>query len=175
MRIGYTVFEEEVGILTESGVDNVVLETNGRNALKVFMKFIEESQGNTVVLVNIYSVAPVFTLIQLYDVLSFIHENDYDIVFLEKGMDFPVSDKGYLDLLWFIVSNEKKAVINRTQRGIDKAREQGRFGGRPSLDEETINRIVKLHRDEKKSYREIAAICDVSLGSVHKYAPRNSK
>lgn len=75
----------------------------------------------------------------------------------------------FLNYLNLLVKTESKVKSNLTLRGLHQAKEEGRIGGRPSISQKKINQIHELGRVGKYSYRQIADICHVSLGAVHKY------
>lgn len=67
----------------------------------------------------------------------------------------------------FNVISEQRSEY--TKQRLEKYRLTGSQLGRPSIDDETIEKMQKLYEEKKMTLREIAAECDVSLGSVHKY------
>lgn len=169
MKIGYTASLEEVSKLKEEGANQVVLGDDYKETVQSFYDFIVENEDNEIVLVSIFSVGSTVTLMQLHDSVRLMREKEYSVTFLEKGIASGISNEDYLTYLWYLISNEKKAVITRTQNGMEKARDRGLTGGRPTLDQEIIDSIVTLHRRDKRTIRDIANIVDVSIGSVHKY------
>ncbi|MGX6961998.1 recombinase family protein [Vagococcus xieshaowenii] len=76
----------------------------------------------------------------------------------------------FMEYLIDICEREKNYLASRTKRGLKKAREKGNFGGRPRVNEEVIEKVKHLYFEKKLTYREIAAQCNVSIGTVHKYS-----
>ncbi len=68
-----------------------------------------------------------------------------------------------------LIRIDEDIMRRKTREGLEKAREQGRIGGRPCLDDNKIAQIKFLYFKKKYSLREIAARLDVSLGAVYKY------
>lgn len=55
------------------------------------------------------------------------------------------------------------------KKHIERARQEGKIGGRPTITEQTIERIRHLFHKKQMSMKEIASICEVSVGTVSKY------
>lgn len=90
----------------------------------------------------------------------------------EKGitLKFIAEKESFLEHLMDICEREKKYLARRTKSGLKKAREKGNFGGRPRVTEEVVEKVRHLYFEKKLTYREIAAECNVSIGTVHKYS-----
>lgn len=169
MKIGYTIYKEEIKRLKEAGATSIVLNDDVYNGNQQFIDFLKTNQEHEIFLVGLQSISSFISTIQLFAILELVNELKHRIHFIDKGTDSVLSDKVYLDILWQIASYEKVAVSNRVRRGMERSKERGTPRGRPSLDAELIQKIRKLKVNEKKSIREIAMLCDVSIGSVHKY------
>lgn len=169
MKIGYTIYKEEIKRLKEAGATSIVLNDDLYNGNQQFIDFLKANQEHEVFLVGLQSISSFISTIQLFTILELVKEQKRQIHFIDKGTDTDLSDNDYLDILWQIASYEKVAVSNRVRRGMERSKERGTPRGRPSLDDELIQKIRKLKINEKKSIREIATLCEVSIGSVHKY------
>lgn len=91
---------------------------------------------------------------------------------LEKAhvsLQFLQEDVNFLTIYEKVLRQEKKSIRNRTTKGLKKARNEGRVGGRPKISRELVDRIVFLHKEKKLTLREIADACEVSLGTAYKY------
>lgn len=74
-----------------------------------------------------------------------------------------------ISLLATLAKQERLRTSERVKLGLDRARKQGRIGGRPSLDESKIRKI----REMKFAGSSIAAISrelKISRGSVYQYS-----
>ncbi|MBP1040120.1 recombinase family protein [Vagococcus sp. BWB3-3] len=56
----------------------------------------------------------------------------------------------------------------KTRQSLTRLKDEGALLGRPKIDEDTIRKMQFLS-NQKYTLREIAEMCQVSLGSVHKY------
>lgn len=81
----------------------------------------------------------------------------------------------YFHIMLNLVQMEKDVAKQLTLKRMAKARENGIVGGRPSLDQKVIDEIIYLRKRHKKSIRQIASECDVSVGSVYKYVTQNEE
>ena len=90
----------------------------------------------------------------------------------EEGiaLHFVNEKSGFLDYVIDIGEREKNYLASRTKRGLKRAREKGNFGGRPRVNPEIIEKVRTLYFEKRLTYREIAAECNVSIGTVHKYS-----
>ena len=61
--------------------------------------------------------------------------------------------------------NKLSAPSKKSKEGRSETKETGR----PKIDESKIKEINYLYNDKKMNMRQIAEMCDVALGTVHKY------
>ncbi|MGO2101401.1 hypothetical protein [Vagococcus salmoninarum] len=61
--------------------------------------------------------------------------------------------------------NKLSAPSKKSKEGRSEIKETGR----PKIDESKIKEINYLYNDKKMNMRQIAEMCDVALGTVHKY------
>lgn len=111
------------------------------------------------------------TLYQLEDFIRFLSENEIRFVSLSEQID--ISDYEDSDLVKYLkvfIRMDSNLKSELTNRGILLARRAGRVGGRPKITEDLIEKIHYLYEQKKYSLRQIAAECNLSLGTVHKYA-----
>jgi DNA invertase Pin-like site-specific DNA recombinase len=73
-----------------------------------------------------------------------------------------------ISLLSTLARQERIRTSERVLAGLARARQQGRIGGRPSLDESIISKIKK-HKSEGMSISNIAQKLNVSRGTVYQY------
>jgi DNA invertase Pin-like site-specific DNA recombinase len=73
-----------------------------------------------------------------------------------------------ISILAVLAKQERIRIGERVRLGLDRARSQGRIGGRPRVSEDKINRIREL-RTQGISLRKIAAEVDVHFMTVKQY------
>jgi DNA invertase Pin-like site-specific DNA recombinase len=95
------------------------------------------------------------------------------------GVGFKSYTEQYLDssgvfkdaliaILSTLAKQERIRISERVHAGLAKARQQGRIGGRPTLDESKINKIKNMKSDGK-SIVAISKELKISRGSVYQY------
>lgn len=73
-----------------------------------------------------------------------------------------------ISLLSTLAFQEKIRISERVRAGLAKSRQQGRLGGRPSLDESTVDKIKNL-KSNGSSICSIARELKVSRGTIYQY------
>ncbi len=71
-------------------------------------------------------------------------------------------------LLSTLAKQERIRISERVKAGLEKSKQQGRIGGRPTLDEFKINKIKQL-KSEGNSIVAISRQLKISRGSVYQY------
>lgn len=105
------------------------------------------------------------------------------INYLQRLDDFGVTYKSYSEqyidssgifkdviiaLLSTLAKQERVRISERVKAGLEKSRQQGRIGGRPTMDETKIERIHEL-KSAGKSIMAISKELKISRGSVYHY------
>jgi len=105
------------------------------------------------------------------------------IRYLQMLDDYGVSYKSYTEqyidssgifkdviiaLLSTLAKQERVRLSERVKAGLEKSRQQGRIGGRPSLDESTVDKIKDL-KSNGSSICSIARELKVSRGTIYQY------
>ncbi len=167
MRIGYSITGEadECRRLEEDGqCDKIVVSRETPHTLSDFFAFMERYRTNTIVVVNVESLN---VSISQYDkIRQALTDTECELHFLEK--DLP-DDGLYVQVLAEVGKRDAIMMSRRTHKGLEKAKADGKVGGRPTIRPELIERIQVLHQVYRKTIREISDECGVSLGTVHKY------
>lgn len=110
------------------------------------------------------------SVIQLEQFLPELIDKDIQLIIAKK--DSPLNKLARNDLfsvLLEIASSEHHVIRQRTIKGLTEARRKGHLGGRPTISEETIEKIRYLYQNKAYSLRDVASECNVSLGTVYKY------
>jgi DNA invertase Pin-like site-specific DNA recombinase len=125
-----------------------------------------------------------FDMLLFYSLDRFSREGTRKTVFyLQQLDDYGVSYRSYTEqfidssgifrdviiaLLSTLAKQERIRISERVHAGLAKARQQGRIGGRPTLDESKINKIKNMKSDGK-SIVAISKELKISRGSVYQY------
>ena len=106
------------------------------------------------------------SLLKIYDFVVFLEQNDFEIEVLDNPFNLQSSD--FISALKKFGTREKSIFKKQVAEGLERARDEGKSLGRPRISDEKIKQIRSLYK-KKKTLREIATKCDVSLGTAHKY------
>lgn len=125
-----------------------------------------------------------FDVLLFYALDRFTREGTRKTIhYLQILEDYGVSYKSYTEqyidstgifkdviiaLLSTLARQERIRISERVHAGLARARQQGRVGGRPSLDGKRIAQIKQMKLAGKK-VTEISRILDISRGSVYQY------
>ena len=71
-------------------------------------------------------------------------------------------------LLSTLAKQERVRISERVKAGLEKSRQQGRIGGRPTLNENKIKKIQKL-KSSGMSIMGISKELKISRGTVYQY------
>lgn len=97
------------------------------------------------------------------------------IYLIDKGVNiyFLKEDDSYLPWLVKLTYTDAKIRSTRVIDAINNRREEGVILGRPRVESKIQKKIYELYVIQGLSMREVADKCDVSLGTVYKYAHLN--
>lgn len=166
MKIGYTTSKENIMFL-EQTCDKVYYFKKNEVTPQSFYKFVKKNRGNVLVVKNIEDIG--LQLVQMLPALEKLATQEEELLFLEKKFASALTNQNFNRLLLSYAKNEQDIMSYRTIEGIQKAKKEGVKYGRPKINQEVIARIQYLGTNQEWSVREIAEMCEVSIGTVHKY------
>jgi len=125
-----------------------------------------------------------FSLLLFYSLDRFSRSGTRDTIrYLQMLDDYNVMYKSYTEqyidssgifadviiaLLSTLAKQERIRISERVHAGLARARQQGRVGGRPVLDNNKVEKI-KLMKSNGKNITEISKTLKISRGSVYQY------
>lgn len=178
--IGYAYTTADRGYLSaqleglgKHGCDRIALETDVQNVVghphqELDVVISEMEAGDTLVVYELVCFGK--SIIQLADFITELDEKGINLLVLEKDPELEgVEHATYAAMIKSMAKMEKFIIRERTSRGLEEARRNGRIGGRPRISEETIQRIQFLYNNNKYTLRQIAEECNISLGTAYKY------
>ncbi|WP_170167966.1 recombinase family protein [Vagococcus penaei] len=171
---GSDIYEkEQLNALTTYNVDNITATLDGEEIVLnddiVLSEVIGELEtGDELVVYELRSIGK--SIIQLADFLEDLKTRGIKLVVLNKGEVYSgIDDTAYLEMILKIAEMEKVIIRERTTKGLQEARKNGRVGGRPKISQETIDQIRFLYNNNRYTLRQIAEECNISLGTAYKY------
>ena len=166
MKLGYALTLSSEARLKKICDETVYMEIVEPNASQ-FLDVIKAHQGKQIVIVSLKELS--LQLVQMFPIFEWLHRQQQTLQVLDKGYLADLSDQAYQNFFHELSRSEKRAIVRRTQQGIALAVAKGTRIGRPSIPQEKIEQIQYLARSQKRTMREIAIACDVSVGTVYKY------
>lgn len=125
-------------------------------------------EGNVLVVCDLHRLGR--STRQLTELTSWFQKNKIHLVSLEEGIDTrSPSGEIYFKMMEDLAEMEQLLIKERTLVGLNKARENGKIGGRPKIDAKTVRKIRRLYYDKKEPIQHISTKCDVSVGTCYKY------
>lgn len=124
------------------------------------------NSGDTIVVESLQVLEK--TLKELKGLFRFLSDKEVRLISVSDQFDSSKPVLGY-EVLDVLIRNETAVRGQLVRRQLALSKSLGITLGRPAIGQETVADIERLHVTQKLSMREIADICDVSLGTVHKY------
>lgn len=172
------LLEGQVESLKNYGVEELIVEgqtedmENIHASLEKLLETVD--QGDQIVVQRLANFGK--SIIQLSDLLIDLEEKGAGLVVIEKAEELKdLSDEDYAKTIRSFAKMEKYIIRERTSRGLEVARKNGRIGGRPKISQETVERIQFLYNNNKYTLRQIAEECQISLGTAYKYTQDQQK
>ena len=155
-----------LSLLKSVHCDTIFIERGMSTKDSKFKKMLSIlSAGDTVVVTSLSSFG--FNLNNMEILLNQFERENIRLVTLKEQIDTLEVPLFFMIYQVVVKSNQEQRRL-RQLIAIEKQRAAGKRIGRPRLSEDVVHKILDLH-NKKYSLREISAMCDVSLGSVHKY------
>lgn len=149
----------ERNTLSESYVEYEIFNIELFNNKRQLINILKESKGDNLYVLTYRSLQT--TMSTFTKLISLLENFDCTLSFLNESDQFVTH-------LQAIYETEITVQKNKLSEGLRNARLQGIYGGRPKIPDELKSEIIELYL-EKKSYREISALCGASLGTISKY------
>lgn len=106
------------------------------------------------------------------DLLALLEEWDNQgvkLVSLKENIDTTTpTGKLLVTVLSAISQFERDITVQRTNEGLQAARQRGRKGGRPKANAENVRKAVEYYNRQTMSVKEITAICGISQATLYR-------
>ena len=178
MRIGYARvstadqnLDSQIDVLTAAGCERIYEEhASGKNTKRPELKRMREAlrAGDVVVVTRLDRISR--SVADLSNLLEEFKEQGVKFTALQDPVDTTTaSGQLIVDVISAVNQFERNILVERTQEGLSAARARGRKGGRPSLDEKTVKRMLDLYDSKVMSVNEICETCGVSKTTLYRY------
>ena len=124
--------------------------------------------GDRLIVINLSNLNRTLTELAIF--FKKIQEKQIKLVILNKDDVFSsMTDSDFFNFIIDLHEENKSVIREKTKITTDKKQ------GRPKLSQEKIERIRWLRLKKKYPLREVAKLCDVSVGTVYKYCDQQEQ
>lgn len=112
----------------------------------------------------------------LIDLVNYFEERSIKLISLKENFD-TTTPQGLLMMTVFQAFSqfERDLIVERTKEGLKSARARGRKGGRPCVNEKSINRAIRLYNGQEYSIKEIVDMTGISSSTLYRYLKKERK
>lgn len=163
---------KQLSLVDSYGCDELVFEGNDVTVdteLKKIVALVENE--DVIICASLQSMGK--SIRKLENIFNQIKEKKVRLICLEEGIDTQKNSSFY-DYFYLFLNYEKAMQSRITKESLNKSRQKGIRFGRPCINKKIVQRVCRLH-EERKTLREIAEECDISLGTAHKYVSKYKK
>lgn len=172
--IDNSYIQEQLQHLNSQNFDTLYIDAyqeNKQDYIELDEAINKMSEGDTLIIYQLDCLGK--TLYQLQEFMNVLKEKGIYFQSIGDHIEIKDYDKSeFIHYLNLLAKTDNKVKSENTIRGLESAREKGRIGGRPKISEETIKQIQFLYNNKAYKLRDIAAECNVSLGTAQKYAKK---
>lgn len=171
MKVSYTIYPERLSALSEK-YDLISLIPIQEISADFFLEFVKSNSENDICFDSISDTG--LQVIQMLPALEWLKKSDRIMYIENQDLFFSVDSQRVFDFIYGLAIGERMLLQLRTTEYMKIARENGVSPGRPAINQLVKEKIKHLHTMEKRSIREIALICGVSVGTAYKYAKKDT-
>lgn len=136
-----------------------------RPKLNALMETVEA--GDTVIIEALNrlgrSTSDLIALMQALD------EKGVKLKSLNENLDLSTPTGVMMSQLFAILAQfERATIVDRVRAGVESARARGRFGGRPSTPQKTIDKALQMYDMHNLTVTEICRACGISRPTLYK-------
>ena len=158
---------EQLTAIVDHECDELFIENDEFKASTELDKMLKNIMFNDQIV--IYDIRVLFKgFKELKELFKMMGEKKIRLISINDKLDTQ-DNAMFLDNILLMIKTEEEYRSHYIKHRIDQGRAEGKRHGRPRVDEEIIKKIQFLFNNKKYSLREISRICNVSLGTVHKY------
>lgn len=163
-------FEEKKRILEGYDCDEILVvqyDEDDKDAAEKRKSVVDRlAEGDELVICNVEWLNS--TLISLCDLINEVEAKGARLKIL-SGAFAETSYEIYSQMIKSLTVMEKNKIVDRTNKGLARARKEGRIGGRPKISEKKVKAIRKHYYKDKMTVKDVSNKTGVSIGTVFKY------
>jgi DNA invertase Pin-like site-specific DNA recombinase len=178
MKFGYAYvstrdhnLEAQLDALAAAGCDRIITEKasgNGSKERPELDRLVENlREGDTLVVYKLDRLGR--STFKLLGLTKELQVRGVEFVSLRDQIDTSSAiGKAMFRMLAVLAEMERELIVERTQAGLQAARKRGRVGGRPRVDEKSVERALKLYDSKDYSISEITELTGVSKATLYR-------
>lgn len=170
MKVSYTIYPERLKGLSEK-YDLISLIPIQEISAAFFLEFVKSNSEHDIFFNSISDTG--LQVIQMLPALEWLKHSEKIIYIENQELFLSLDSQRVFDFIYGLASGERMLLKLRTTEYMKMARANGVSPGRPAINQLVKEKIKHLHTMEKRSIRDIALICGVSVGTAYKYAKKD--
>lgn len=172
--INGNVTKEQYQEFNEKNITTLLIDMpnigKGHNRKSIDSLLTHLKTGDKLVVYNLNNLEKTLTELALF--LKSLKEKEIELIIIDKEELFE-SMTSYEFFDFIVDLHEENQKVLREKANV--AQKSKRNIGRPKVSQETIDRIRHLRIEKNYTLQDTAELCDVSLGTVYKYADSQVK
>jgi DNA invertase Pin-like site-specific DNA recombinase len=160
-RMGYTIVAEFV--------DNGISGAKGRSDRPALDQMLKQAAQRRFDMILCWDISRLGRSLQnLVEILTDLQSLKIDLFFQQQGLDTSTSSgRMMFSVFGALAEYERELIRERVIAGQQRAKAQGVKLGRPSKMNDGLRTAIKLLREKGVGIKQIAAQCQVGIGSVY--------
>lgn len=160
-RMGYTIVAEFV--------DNGISGAKGRRDRPALDQMLKQATQRRFDMILCWDISRLGRSLQnLVEILTELQSLKIDLFFQQQGLDTSTSSgRMMFSVFGALAEYERELIRERVIAGQQRAKAQGIKLGRPSKMNDGLRTAIKLLREKGVGIKQIAAQCQVGIGSVY--------
>jgi len=160
-RMGYTIVAEFV--------DNGISGAKGRRDRPALDQMLKQATQRRFDMILCWDISRLGRSLQnLVEILTELQSMKIDLFFQQQGLDTSTSSgRMMFSVFGALAEYERELIRERVIAGQQRAKAQGIKLGRPSKMNDGLRTAIKLLREKGVGIKQIAAQCQVGIGSVY--------
>jgi DNA invertase Pin-like site-specific DNA recombinase len=160
-RMGYTIVAEFV--------DNGISGAKGRSDRPALDQMLKQAAQRRFDMILCWDISRLGRSLQnLVEILTDLQSLKIDLFFQQQGLDTSTSSgRMMFSVFGALAEYERELIRERVIAGQQRAKAQGVKLGRPSKMNDGLRTAIKLLREKGMGIKQIAAQCQVGIGSVY--------
>ncbi|MBP1040046.1 recombinase family protein [Vagococcus sp. BWB3-3] len=159
---------DQLKVMTSYACTEIFIEDEAFRADEQLINLLDTIQvEDQVVIYSLESFAK--RLKDLGKILSMMKQKNIRLISLKEKIDTLHSADFYTHAL-LLIDFQAEYTGDLIKRGLQQSKLDGKTFGRPTINENVVDKIQVLLNSKKMTMREVAEACQVSLGTVHKYS-----